>query len=49
MEKALVKDLAGIPRADTLWNSILDNMIEQTSREVELYTDRVYTKDGTPS
>lgn len=43
-ERALVKDLLEIARADTLQDTILNNMIEQASEEAESACRRSFTK-----
>lgn len=43
-ERALVKDLLGIARADCLNDHILDAMIDQTSEEVERITRREFAE-----
>lgn len=43
VERALVKDLLRLPRADTLQDGILNGMIEQCSAQVERITRREFT------
>lgn len=42
LERALVKDLANIPRADTQWDTTITAMIERASFEVEDFTRRKF-------
>lgn len=44
VERALVKDLIRMPRADTMHDEILNDMIEQCSAEVERLTRRLFEK-----
>jgi len=44
VERALIKDLMSIPRADTAMDSIMNGMIEQASAEVERIVRREFEK-----
>jgi len=44
IERSLVKDLINVPRADTLWDSVLNSLIEQASDDVRRFTRREFDK-----
>jgi hypothetical protein len=46
LERALVKDLLGIARADSFYDYLLDSMVQQASEEVGTYCRRVFERSA---